>query len=1140
MSYRFCFGASGAGKSYVLHNEVIEKAGSSLDRRALYIVPEQFTMQTQKDLVMASPGRGIMNVDVLSFGRLAHRIFEETGSSAGAALDDIGKSLILRRVAGSVRNELKVLGGQIGRPGLIEEVKSVISELMQYGIGPDDMDRLIRYAGAGGQGALEARLSDIQVLYRAFGEYKKDRFITGEERLDLLAEALEESEYVRGSIVVFDGFTGFTPSEYRVIASLMRHAREVIFSVTISEDGGPDIAGTQDPKVPISEQDLFYLSRKTVRDIMKLAEESGTEHGRDILCGKTGLYRFADNPAMDHLEKALFRYPVKRFGKDPEDAVELTAADTPVQEIREAFRRIRDLTFREGYAYRDIGIVLADPDSYRDEIQRQAVLYGIPVYIDSTRSVLQNPLTESIRSALDIVISGFSYDSVFRYLRSGLSDITMEETDLLENYCRAHGIRSRKKWQDPFEEEAEPLRRRFLSEIEPLLLMGRQTAEARSRALYAYLTGVRAQEKIAGYAAYFAEKQDAVREKEYDQIYREVIDLLDRICLLIGDEMISQEDYLELVETGFSEIRLGTLPQKVDRILVGDMERTRLSQLQILFFLGVNDGNIPRTTSRGGLISDPEREFLSGSGEELAPTPRQEMYIQRFYLYMNMTKPARKLIVSWSGVSFDGRSIRPSYLIEMLTRMFPFIRIRKAAEESAGEQIGTCRDAEEFLAGALRRYADGLLDGKDEETAPLRKDFLTVYGYCTGHEEELRQRILSLTEAAFIRFHPRRLSAAASEKLYGRILQGSVTRLENAAQCYRKQFLQYGLHLKERDDFVFEAVDAGTVLHESIRIFSRQLKEDGISWNDFSPEDGRRIAAAALQRAAAQYNGQVMYATARSARGIERMERVLERTVDTLQFQLRAGSFVPAEFEMGFGKEDGLSFDLPDGRKLILEGRIDRIDVAEEDGQLFLKILDYKSGLKDLDPKQMKNGLQLQLLLYMEAALARAERKNPGKTAVPAALLYYHFGDPLTNSKGIISKDITDENVMQSLLESQTQEVRKLLRPKGMVSGEKEALELLDRNLSGTSSMVVPVSLKKDGTISDRGSKVFTRETYREMAQALKETVCRLAEEILDGNIAAEPVVLQQGRTACTFCSYKDVCGFDPKIPGTAYREMTD
>ena len=1135
MSFRFCLGASGSGKSRFLHNMVIGQAQESLSDKKrvndnyVLIVPDQYSMQTQKEIVSESPRKGILNIDVLSFGRLTHKIFEEVGVSKRAVLDDTGKTLLLRRVAGHCEKDLKMLGRSIHYPGMIAEVKSVISEFMQYGIGDSEIALMRDYAAERGQGALNARLSDLQVLYQAFLQGKRDRFITNEEMLDLLAEAVPSSEWVRRSTFVLDGFTGFTPVQYRVIMALIRCSREVIISLTYGRDSGPSLEWVGSHKSPGGEDALFYLTRKTVCDIEKKAAMEGLQRGKDIYVSQPGDVppRFACNPVLAHLEHNIFRHPASAFEGDPDGRIRIFETDTPEEEVRQICIEIRRLILTKGYEYRNISVVCGDLERYGAVFEKQAARYGIPVYVDRTSSAGFNPLTEAIRSVLAIRSEGYSYNAVFRYLRSGMSGLTAEETDLLENYCLARGIKGRRKWSLPFDAETEPLRKRFLEEIRPVAgeisqeRLPARTAGERTLELYAFMTGLGMEEKMSDRSRKFEEAGDYVRGKQFSQLYRCVIGLLEQVYDLLGDETILSADYLELLEAGFEEIRLGTLPQQSDRVLVGDIERTRVAQCRILFFAGVNDGNIPRGTSRGGILSDLDRELLKSSGAELSPTPREQMYLQRLYLYMNMTKPGDSLYLSFARTTPEGTTLHPSYLIRMIRKLFPGCAVEHPQLRPAAEQLTGERDSIVWISGALRDYAQGKLPEGTKEADAVK----TTYGYMMrSGEAQTRKTLESLKGAAFKRYDPAMLSPQTAKALYGDSVMGGISRMETAAKCSLRQFLQYGLKLIPREEYVIEPFDAGTVLHRSLDAFSRGLAGKGLDWSSFTKEEGQELAAQALRETAAAYHDLLLYSTKRSESQIGRMERILARSIDTLQYQLRKGSFVPEAYEFSFGpggEADMITFPLSEGRWLKLVGRIDRLDLCREDGSVFVKILDYKSGSQDLDEDLMKRGIQLQLLMYMSAVLENLALKYPETRIVPSAMLYYRITDP------VIDGGASDE-------EEALSQIRSALRPTGMVNSDPESYERLDRGLSGKSD-VIPLTLKKNRELAAT-SHVYSQGEFEQLRQEVTQTVCMLAEQILGGDVQANPAVWND-KTACDYCPYKSVCGFDPSIDGYTYRK---
>ena len=1127
MSLRFCFGPSGSGKSHRIYEEIMQRAAEEPGRNFLIIVPDQFTMQTQKDLVMRSDRDGILNIDVLSFGRLSHRILEEVGTKEMPVLDDTGKSLVLQKVAADLKEQLPAMGSLLHKQGYIHEVKSAISEFMQYGISTQDMDKLITSAQK--RGALAMKLKDLKTLYRGFQDYIRDHFITTEETLDVLRRSLSKSKILKGSVVVFDGFTGFTPIQNRLIQELMRVCAETIVTVTIGVG--------EDPYKMDGEQKLFHLSKKTVADLEKLAAEAEVERGEDLFV-KGGPNRFAKAPALHYLEQNLFRYQYEPYAGEQQE-IHMFEALSPREEVHQTALYIRHLIREQGMSYRDIAVVIGDLEGYASYVETEFGQLEIPCFLDRTRGIVLNPMIEYIKSALQLYIKDFSYDTVFHFLRSGMADISREEIDELENYVIRTGARGYRTYSRLFTRRAEELqgnaegseqaeektmerlnriRQQFMDAVEILHMGSQEKAGDYVSHLYDFLEQNQVQQKLLNYQQQFEKEGDLSRAREYAQIYRLVMDLLDQVYELLGEEEISRQEFADILEAGFGEITVGTIPQNVDRIVVGDMERTRLKQVKVLFFLGVNDGNIPKNASKGGIISDMDREFLIESGTEMAPSPRQQMYIQRLYLYLNMTKPSEQLYLSYAKVNSEGKGIRPSYLIDTVRKLFPAMSVEYPQNRSRLEQIEGRQEGARYLAEELREYVEGTLP--EEE----RQDFYLMY---RAYEADAAGRDL-LTRAAFRRYRESGLSRIVARALYGQQLENSVSRLETYAACACRHFLQYGLSLQEREEFGFEASDMGTVYHAVLENFAGKLAESNLTWWDFTEDFAAKAVKESVEAYAATYGETVLYSSARNEYAITRMSRILTRTVLTLQKHLKQGSFQPDDYELSFRFAedlDSIHVDLSEDEKMHLQGRIDRIDVSEDAEHVYVKVIDYKSGNRKFDLAALYYGLQLQLVVYMNAAMEMESRKHPDKEIVPAALLYYHIDDPTIETP----VELTDEQINEQILAK--------LRMNGVVNSDPEVVERLDRYMQDK-SVVIPVEKKKDGSFSAR-SGVLSREEMQLISSYVDAKIRSIGREILDGKIAANPYE-KGNEEACTYCAYKKVCGFDGSIPGYEKRQLED
>lgn len=1127
MSLRFCFGPSGSGKSHRIYEEIMQRAAEEPGRNFLIIVPDQFTMQTQKDLVMRSDRDGILNIDVLSFGRLSHRILEEVGTKEMPVLDDTGKSLVLQKVAADLKEQLPAMGSLLHKQGYIHEVKSAISEFMQYGISTQDMDKLITNAQK--RGALAMKLKDLKTLYRGFQDYIRDHFITTEETLDVLRRSLSKSKILKGSVVVFDGFTGFTPIQNRLIQELMRVCAETIVTVTIGVG--------EDPYKMDGEQKLFHLSKKTVADLEKLAAEAEVERGEDLFV-KGGPNRFAKAPALHYLEQNLFRYQYEPYAGEQQE-IHMFEALSPREEVHQTALYIRHLIREQGMTYRDIAVVIGDLEGYASYVETEFGQLEIPCFLDRTRGIVLNPMIEYIKSALQLYIKDFSYDTVFHFLRSGMADISREEIDELENYVIRTGARGYRTYSRLFTRRTEELqgnaegseqaeektmerlnriRQQFMDAVEILHMGSQEKAGDYVSHLYDFLEQNQVQQKLLNYQQQFEKEGDLSRAREYAQIYRLVMDLLDQVYELLGEEEISRQEFADILEAGFGEITVGTIPQNVDRIVVGDMERTRLKQVKVLFFLGVNDGSIPKNASKGGIISDMDREFLIESGTEMAPSPRQQMYIQRLYLYLNMTKPSEQLYLSYAKVNSEGKGIRPSYLIDTVRKLFPAMSVEYPQNRSRLEQIEGRQEGARYLAEELREYVEGTLP--EEE----RQDFYLMY---RAYEADAAGRDL-LTRAAFRRYRESGLSRIVARALYGQQLENSVSRLEAYAACACRHFLQYGLSLQEREEFGFEVSDMGTVYHAVLENFAGKLAESNLTWWDFTEDFAAKAVKESVEAYAATYGETVLYSSARNEYAITRMSRILTRTVLTLQKHLKQGSFQPDDYELSFRFAedlDSIHVDLSEDEKMHLQGRIDRIDVSEDAEHVYVKVIDYKSGNRKFDLAALYYGLQLQLVVYMNAAMEMESRKHPDKEIVPAALLYYHIDDPTIETP----VELTDEQINEQILAK--------LRMNGVVNSDPEVVERLDRYMQDK-SVVIPVEKKKDGSFSAR-SGVLSREEMQLISSYVDAKIRSIGREILDGKIAANPYE-KGNEEACTYCAYKKVCGFDGSIPGYEKRQLED
>lgn len=1098
MSLHFVLGASGSGKSYGTYKWMIEEAINHPETQYMILVPDQYTMQIQKQMVSLHPGHAIFNVDVLSFSRLYHRVMEELGGDTLTPLDDTGKNLILRKLANGMKQDLPVLGSLLERNGYIVEVKGLISEMQQYGISPEGMEALI--SGSAGRRGLQAKLEDVQKLYAAYLECQRDNYCTSESMYPILTKRLRESKLFKNTMVFLDGFTGFTPVQMPLVQELMTLTRETYVAMTIEEE----------PENVVSEQQLFYTTAKSIRDLTALAEQAGVKVAPYIWYQETR--RFAKQSALWHFEKQLFRIGSTVYEGDSE-ALSIWQAAKPRQESFWLAREIKRLLREEGYQHRDIAVVCGSMDTYKYHLQEAFTQMDISYFIDANSKIMHNPAMELLQGLLEILEKDFSFSSVMRYLRSGFSSITREEADLLEIYFMETGIRGRKAFSKPFTRKAREfsldlingLREKLIDELEPCLFTGEASVRFYMEHIYSLMTGLCVEQKLHKYAEEFERHNMLAKAREYRQIYRKIMDLLNQMVVLMGEESLSVASFREILLAGFEELQVGLIPATVDQVLVGDLERTRLNRIKVLFVLGVNDTNIPGNNAKGGMISDMDREYLSDIGVELAPTKRQLQFRQHFYLYQQLTKPSEKLYLSYSLVDNGEKEIRPSYFINTVKNMFPKVSIRAVSPLDMPEHLSELLGQ---TAAMLRAYAEGSLSETEYDGLYTRIAVLQKYVDA--------QTVNRLIEQAFLSGGNERLDADTARALYGSVLYGSISRLEQYAACPYGHFLRYGLGLKEPKEYVLESADLGTIFHDVLAGFGEDLKKDNYSWKNFPLTYGEEKIRQRIEQVREQYGDELLLDKARNGYALIKAERILKRSIQVLQKHMQAGSFQNYGLELDFD----ISCEWNASKELMmrLQGRIDRLDVAAVEDDVYVKVIDYKSGDRQLELDCMYAGLQMQLIVYMDSAINMLQKKMKEKNIHPAAMFYYRVADPVVCMDG--AEDLS--GLPDELLKEQ--------RNRGILNGDERVVHLLDGEMEEY-SRVIPLKLKKDGT-PDRGSGVCSEAQFDLMRQFANQKLYEMGQEIMSGHIEKKPYARGDKECGCTYCAYKGVCSFDENLAG--------
>ncbi len=1105
MSLNLIFGPSGSGKTEYLYDILTREASENKNKRFFLLVPEQYTMSAQRALVNKAKGHAILNIDVTSVKRLGYRVFEELGTKTFDVLEDTGKLLMLQSIISEIDEELLMIKNASGRMGYLDEIKSLLTELSQYRVSGSNLEALL--PSDNNDPVLAAKLHDIKLIDEAFKKRLSGKYIMAEELTECFANVVKDSGILEGAVIAFDGFTGFTPTQKILIEELFKKVSDVYAAFTLDND--EDVFKDNVP------ENMFYLSKKASELLINAADGAGMEVNDPVRLGRDLNLRYKSSPALNALSRSLFRKKRFKYEKPVENEIEVTAVSRPMDEVIYAARLINKLVREEGFRYREIAIVSGDERSYGRLLKRAFKEYNIPFFLDSPDLILYDPLTESLSGILSAVSDDLSYESICRILKSGLVSKDIKGIDLFENYILSKGTRGYKKYEKGFDTFDE----RFYTEEDFSLINSVREDLVR---LLGPVCALSKGEKVT-----VKERSDALCQtlslieipEEKQAILEKINDLIQKTDNFLGEEHVSAKDYEKLVMVGISALETAHIPQGFDQVLVGDIERTRLSEVRALIFLGANEGLIPKAADEGGILSQTEREKLKSFGAELAPTASEQAFIQRFYLYLNLTKPKERLYITYSASGSDGKPVRPSYIIGVLKRLFPALSVNVQRNDPKDDIVTP-------LSGK-RFFIKGLHDDALRQTNP---EWAAIYKWFNEHKT-YENDAKKLINSALYSYSPKKIDESLIKELYGAVLECSVTRLEQYAACAYSHFLKYGLKLSERDEYGFMANDFGTLVHNAIEYYSKELDDNKETWALVTKEKQSEYVENSFEKALEQVRNKSIF-DSRSAEYLrKRSKELLKETVDILTDQIKRGRFKPFDYEVSFGYgafERIMEYELSGNEIMRLRGRIDRVDTLNipegENKGAYVRIIDYKTGNKEFSLASVYYGRELQLIVYLKAAEKllneKLSRENSDLEAFPAGVYYYHVAEPEIDSEKL--SGLSEDEVFDEII--------KTCRLTGATNSNPAVYMAMDENMSPSeSSKVINIKRTKNGL--DSRSAAYSLEQFSEISDYADSVIRKMGEEIISGAADVNPKTLD-GKDSCTYCPYASVCGFDPKRGG--------
>jgi len=1133
MAVQFILGRSGTGKTSYCIKAIASALLERGEQRLILLVPEQATYQAERSILADKRIAGYHRLNVLSFARLQFLLLGK--NTARPALTRIGQQMLVQRILRDKSSELKVFYPAASQPGMGRQIAQIISELHQYAKTPEDIDQLLKVLRKNEEESLTAlKFADIGLVFKEYLKAIENRFANPDVQLTEVCRAVAEADFVRGAKLWVDGFAGLTTSELAILAELLKVAADARIAICL-DPSKLDLANPDASK--IEAVGLFGPTERTYCDLFETIKKCKLKLLEPVVLGEA--VRFSSSRQLAHVERNIFKLEAAKIPVS--DDIRIVSAPNVRAEVQFVARKILELVRERNYRYRDIAVIASDIERYQYYVKAYFDDYGIPFFIDRRKSLSRHPVVQLLCSSLQVVIGGFSHSDIFAYLKTDLVPVERCDVDLLENYCLAFGInagdwQSEKQWR--FAEEGdEDFDEQYINRIRakviaPLLklrdmfCLGDNSSKAVDasrfmRIVFDFLEGLKVRERIADWIREAADAGDYAAVDEHRQFYNKLLNVFDELVEVFGEQQMMCEDYFAILNSAFSQLTLAFIPPTLDQVLVGSIERSRHPDLKAVFLIGATQRQFPTPVGFESILTDDDRKAAEQADFELSATVSQTLTERQYLAYIAFTRPSQFLCITYPLADDRGSAVPRSQFIDNLESLFENLE----EESIAGTQIGIEKvHSESELANLLCSEL-----GKDaSHDSP--QDYRNRLGELLNDicsDKQLTQLGSTVVSAINYDNHAK-LDRGVVKELFGEQMKVSATRLSTFAACPYQYFAKYILKLEERREFKFEPMDVGTFYH---RVLDVMLKRINGERKDFAAIDDELLLKL-LREEISRFVREDSFISNFNRRGahnafiIHSAGEVLEDCVLAIAQMVRAGEFRPKLSEVSFGEVKGAhgtlgryELALSEGRVLSLDGKIDRLDIAEFDGEKVAIVFDYKRRGKSFSWSKLYYGLDMQLPIYMLAC------RNASDLLLKIGEVAGAFYMPVE-----VSPTATTLDELPKKTEGFD------YKAKGIFNGEfSEQLDGITS--SGWSKFYSFRITKKDGQYGDYGkSGALKSDDFEKVLKFTERKIVELAKEILSGKIDVKPYRLST-ESPCSFCKYKPVCRFDWQINDYKFLE---
>ena len=1083
---KLIYGTFGSGKTYCLDTLILDALRTG--KEAILLVPEQEVMEAERRLADRADAEGIFceKLTVVSFRRLANLVFRKYGGIEYKYLSDGGRLILIWRILEELAPILSAYGKKRDK-ALSELMLSTCEELKRYSVPPSALSRL---ADTLPDSLLKDKLTDVSLVYSAFTAQTKDEFSDAADDVTRLADVLKTEDYLKDKLLFLDSFNGFTVPELRTLEYALMQC-----DVTVTL-GLPDKKG--------------LTGFRVLEDTERMLTDIAKKHNIPVY-GSARLYPLEKYiPAEFRLINERlwdFSYPPVSDNGEDEGAFPFSDKIT-VARMSDAFMEAEFIAIkiceliRSGERYRDIAIASRNTSPYDGVFDVVFKKYGIPFFFSRRSGMTSTALFKTVRSALDVISGSWKTADVLDYVKTGICGFNAAETDILESYAIKWSI-SGKRWTDEYEWNMNPdgytdrltdSGKHVLSEVNrirrkltaPLIKLSDSIKNVpmkdAARAIYTFITECGIYEKCR-----------ISSDPEDLTVYNTFISLLETLVSVAGDVPVNASVLSSLLVMTGEKVDYGRIPDSVDCVKAGDALSMRLHGVKHIFLTSCESGVFPKAVEDGSVFSDAEKEVLSEGGIRLSPDTATKNDEEMFCFLRCACSAVSSLTLTYTLL--DGKEY-PSVGISRISSLFPNNQILSFPDDlPLLSRVQSPESGKEIALGAygtplfdtLKRLYDERGEAPFLNTVPLSHPDATV-------------------------------SKEITEKLYKKEFTLSQSRIESFSKCPFSYYCQHVLRLQEKKRAEFLSSDKGSYIHRILEKVIAELFKDNEKRKNITDGELRELIASVVSEILGSIFGSVSELNARFGALVNRLSRTVFLLVKNILKEFESSDFTPRFFELNISKgENGVSpfkVKLNDGSVIRINGIIDRVDTYERNGDVFIRVVDYKTGTREHSLKNIKLGLDMQMLLYLFSLsgstgeeFKNAFRVGEGGNVYPAGVLYQPSYVPTMS----VSGEKTPEESL-SLFE------KKLTRF-GILLNEPEILDAMEHGLGGD---FIPVTVKKDALSVSKG-ELKSLEEFGELMSEITDTLTAIGEKMKGGIASATPL-----RTtvidACKYCEMRVVC----------------